>query len=69
MFCCSTTVGHAHDGALAELLFDAGKRDGQRLLALVAFLAFHGLGACAVVFVAMIRVVFLQNVDSFHPFK
>ena len=35
-------VGHAHDGALAELLFNIGKRDAERLL---AFLPFATTGA------------------------
>ena len=30
-------VGHAHDGALAELLFNIGKRDAERLLAFFPF--------------------------------
>ena len=59
-------VGHAHDGALAELLLDAGKRYGQRLFALIAFLTFHGLGACAVL---CSHDVCPYRECSFHPFK
>ena len=45
----SGTLGHAHDGAFAELLLNVGKRRFQCLLAFVPFLAlYRNLRTCAV---------------------